>query len=307
MKVSRERAEDRPGAREVRAALNGAQSGFRSPLDFVLGAYEADETVLARLLPDPDGPAEPGAPPVPPDGVNYIICYVPRSGSTHLSSLLQSTGLAGAPAEYFNLGYADMPQERRHTFARTGVHTIESAAAEYGSRSVEGYLRTVAAKSRSANGVFGLKADITHVSVLTRRRLFWNAQWDWKYVFVTRRDLVAQAVSYATASETGLWTSESGERSDVQLSERTIAEALLKIADITCRWECAFDLYGIEPLRVAYEEIEQSPDAAVERCLAYLGIGAERPARAVSSVYRKQRTARSEEWVRRIRAQARNG
>lgn len=183
-------------------------SDILSALLSALHPIGADSTEgnVRLLLPDPDAP--PSAPPaMPQNAVNYAICYVQRSGSTHLTSLLQNTGVAGKPADFFNAGYWQMPLESERVFERTGVHSIASAAERYACRSVADYLNTVAGLTRTECGVFGLKMDLCHMSILMRRGLSWNPEWNWKYIYLTRRNLLTQAISFYTASKTGLWSS----------------------------------------------------------------------------------------------------
>lgn len=272
-------------------------------VDDVIGAFGANEAALRRALSRPDGPLEAEAPPLD-GGVNYLLCYVPRSGTHHLCSLLQATSAAGAPAEYLNLAYAEMPQEHQHMFARTGVYGIAHAAEAYGCSSVSGYLRTVASKTRSGNGVFGLKVDLSHASILLRRALFVDREWSWRYIFVTRDDVLSQAVSYAVASATGLWTSESGQAREFSLSVAQVADALRLISDHERRWHCVFSLFGIQPLRITYEEIEATPGGVLTRCLRHLGATqAPITMEPMRSRYRKQRSAVSTAWIEDVRAQ----
>jgi hypothetical protein len=64
------------------------------------------------------------------NGTNYVLCYIQRSGSTHLTSLLQSTGLAGKPADFLNAAYSGLPIENRQVAQRTGAVTIVDAVRE---------------------------------------------------------------------------------------------------------------------------------------------------------------------------------
>ena len=242
---------------------------------------------------------------MPPNTVNYAICYVQRSGSTHLTSLLQNTGVAGKPADFFNTGYRSLPLEREQVFEKTGAHSIASAADHYGCRSVADYLNIVAGLTRTENGVFGLKMDLCHMSILLRRSLFWSPDWNWKYIYLTRRDLLMQAISFYTASKTGLWSSLSVGESDAGFDEQAIAEHMLYLGNLMSRWECVFGILGIEPLRIAYEEIESAPADTLVRCLRHIGVENTPSQLPVESAYRKQRHPEADALVRAIRAGAR--
>jgi LPS sulfotransferase NodH len=265
---------------------------------------DSTEDHVRSLFPDPDAP--PSAPPsFPKNAVNYAICYVQRSGSTHLTSLLQNTGLAGKPADFFNAGYSKMPLEREQVFARTGAHSIVSAAEQYACRSVADYLNIVAALTRSANGVFGVKMDLCHMTILLRRGLFWHPDWNWKYIYLTRRNLLMQAISFYTASKTGLWSSLSASDQVADFDERAIAENMLYLGDVMSRWECLFGVLGIEPLRIFYEEIESAPSDTLAQCLRYIGVDCSPKPVPIESSYQKQRSSQADAWAAAIRTHAR--
>lgn len=268
-----------------------------------IGAAHTEELVRS-LLPDPDGPAT-AAPVMSANAVNYAICYVQRSGSTHLTSLLQNTGVAGKPADFFNVGYRDMRLEREQVFTRTGAHTIASAATKYGCRSVADYLNVISREARGVNGVFGMKMDLCHASILIRRGMFWNPEW--KYIYVTRQDLLMQAVSYYIAQETGLWSSMSAGPDTVGFNQQAIEESILYLAGLMSHWEMTFALFGIHPLRITYEEIESAPEETLARCLGHIGVSFAPAQLAPKSCYRLQRASRSAEWAERIRANLRGG
>jgi LPS sulfotransferase NodH len=265
---------------------------------------DATEESIRFLLPDPDAaPSAPSA--IHNNAVNYAICYVPRSGSTHLTSLLQNTGLAGNPADFFNAGYRELPVEREQVFERTGAHSIASAAEQYGCRSVADYLNIVSGFTRTANGVFGLKMDLSHATILIRRNLFWSPNWNWKYIYLTRRDLLMQAISYYIASTTGLWSSLSVGQSEADCDERAIEEKMRYLGHVMSGWECVFGVLGIDPLRITYEEIESAPEDTLVRCLRHIGVECEPRQLPLESSYRRQRTSRADAWAKVIRARAR--
>jgi LPS sulfotransferase NodH len=192
--------------------------------------------------------------------------------------------------------------ENEQVFERTGVHTIASCAEKYGCKSVADYLKVVAGLTRTANGVFGLKMDLYHASILIRRGLFCNPGWNWKYIYVTRRDLLMQAISCYTAQETGLWSSLSVGDSAVEFNEEAIADPMLYLAELMSRWECLFSLLGIEPLRIAYEDIESVPRETVARCLRHIGVELTPDQIPIASSYRRQRTRQADEWAQELRA-----
>jgi LPS sulfotransferase NodH len=230
------------------------------------------------------------------NGTNYMICYVQRSGSTHLTSFLQNTGLAGKPADFLNAAYVGLPLENRQVAERTGAVTIVDAVREYGVQNISEYLQKLARLTRTPNGVFGFKIDLAHASSLLRSGLFSDREWNWKYIFVTRRDLLKQAISYYRAIETGLWSSLSGSDRPLIFDQQAITKYILILSDFMHRWECIFHLFNIEPLRIHYEDIEADPRSTVQRCLQALGISSDSTPTPIISAYSKQRSAEADEW-----------
>src|SRR5262249_5887973 len=111
----------------------------------------------------------------------YIVASTPRSGSTFLCRRLWSTGLMGAPAEYFNY----------QGFMLQMVARLRPA-------NIFHYVRQLLAIRTSPNGVFGANVHWNHfwfmqqaeiVPLLPRVR----------FIYIARADRLAQAVSYALA------------------------------------------------------------------------------------------------------------
>jgi trehalose 2-sulfotransferase len=293
--------------------LHPNSSGPMLPGLYTDGSFEAIERRIQSLFPN-EGIAE-AVPSLAAQGTNYLICYVPRSGSTHLISLLQNTGLMGKPADFFNIEYANLPRDEQHILEVTGIHTICWARESYGVQSVAQYLDFVARSTRTRNGVFGLKADFYHASVLMRRKLFSDTQTSnkagslgWKYIYVTREDLLMQAISYYRADRTGSWTSiGAAGRPKCEFDETRILASLECLADFMRKWEILFARLGIQPLRLSYEELESDPRSVVQRVMRFVGVKAyESPdALPIVSRFEKQRDAESVDWAAKIVAAVR--
>jgi len=153
--------------------------------------------------------AAPAEPPVlsRPKNRTYVVCASPRTGSTLLCTGLISTGLAGYPRENFD----DRPEVDAQYKAH--IDTGDDVA----------YLRKVLRLSRSRNGMRGLKIHWHQLKVLERmlratqqflaesgreadffamqRSLFGPLKWIW----LRRRDKVAQAISLYRASRSKVW------------------------------------------------------------------------------------------------------
>jgi LPS sulfotransferase NodH len=85
----------------------------------------------------------PAPTPAPPRTDSYLICATPRTGSSRLCGLLDSTGVAGHPESWFRR------QDELEFAARWGI-----AGASEGNA---GYFRAAAAAGSTANGVFAAR------------------------------------------------------------------------------------------------------------------------------------------------------
>jgi hypothetical protein len=99
----------------------------------------------------------------------YVVCATPRSGSTLLCELLKSTGVAGAPEEYFearaDTGLPPHPGDYLDGLPRTGAGVRDDTSPPEPSpysdlRGIEGYREHLERSFRlgaTPNGVFGTK------------------------------------------------------------------------------------------------------------------------------------------------------
>ena len=200
----------------------------------------------------------------------YWLCTTPRSGSSALGDALERTGVAGRPTEYFNRRF------QPELFGRFGVETQGA------------FLEAVTRQTATPNGVFGVKMmlddDVKPFFGGLRRvhgplsdaELVRAAFPDLRFVYLTRRDKVRQAVSFVRAQQTGVWErySDETEAKNPQLEfdfaalNRTVHDLALREA----RWQDLFDALGVSPYTVVYEDYVRAPEAAVREILDFLGL-----------------------------------
>jgi trehalose 2-sulfotransferase len=230
--------------------------------------------------------------------ISYVIASVQRSGTHLLCSILRSTGIAGSPEEYFLSKPGETWEERWGTPSRIA------------------YLQHVLSQKTAANGVFGtvvmwsyfermlqLLREIPEYKNLNGAQVLATVLNKPKYIWMRRRNHVEQAVSWAMACQTGVWTQKAEEKSQ----PRAIPEFDFKVIDEWCKriaahdegWANYFRDNQIEPLVLFYEDVVTSHRAAAERVLEFLGLpfppGLEIPAPAVE----KQATGTSKDWAAR--------
>jgi len=176
------------------------------------------------------------------------------------------------------------------------------------------YVQNILRQNTTANGVFGtvvmwsyfermlqMLQEIPEYKTLNRAQLLAAVFNKPKYIWMRRRNHVEQAVSWAMACQTGVWTQKAEEKSQPQV----IPKFDFKVIDEWCNrivahdegWADYFRENQIDPLILFYEDVVASHRAAAERVLEFLGLpfpmGTEIPPPAVE----KQATRISEEWA----------
>jgi trehalose 2-sulfotransferase len=235
----------------------------------------------------------------------YLVCATPRSGSTLLCELLKETGVAGRPAEYFeNLRSTSYPRQPRQYFE--GRPEIQALLPEVDPGTPERAFDwdAVLRAGTTPNGVFGAKVMWSHLDDLWPRlggRRLEDLLPGLRYVRVSRRDRVAQAVSLWIAIQTQRWRDEGD---DAETHEPVYSFAAIRhLVEQLSAHERAWDdwLAGRDAIEVPYEELAAAPADTVTALLYRLGIDGRAPDVARM---RRQSGARSREWIERYAQEA---
>lgn len=202
-----------------------------------------------------------------------IIVAETRTGSNYLCALMRSTGKLGNPNEYFSphVAFGDAAtRSDRCNIART--------------------------QGGTPNGTTAVKVFAYHWNWLHREirfaEFFPNRYWVW----LRRRDLLAQAVSRAIALQTRAWKSDAVPASLPRYSSADILRTLRYISNAEARWRMFFARNGLSPLMLWYEDLVSAPGPTVMQIAAHAGVEI-RPSDISPDVHvRMQRTALNEEW-----------
>lgn len=237
----------------------------------------------------------------------FLICTTPRSGSTLLGRTLAETGVAGFPDEHFFEA------------------TLARRYAELGAADFPGYWQRLLAARSTPNGVFAAKLMGTPDALgafLARLRelpglggdgrppweIFEAALPGVRYVWLTRRDKVRQAVSLARALRSGVWQStEPAARAGAPAPELGLAEVDDCLTDLVAwdaAWEEHFAGAGARPVAVVYEDFVRDPEAGVRRTLAALDLEAPPGWKPGPPARERLADERSEALVRAFRSEA---
>ena len=188
--------------------------------------------------------------------VRYLIAATPRSGSTAVCLAMWRAGNLGAPMEYLSL------KNRAAMLQRLGGGDPER------------YWDALLRYRSSPNGVFGAKLFPDHLAAAARAapRLMGKLGFE-SIIYFWRRDIKAQAVSYARAAMTRSWFDGEAEYGKAEYDGKFIRraeEALIRQDDA---WKSLFRRESITPYEVAYEDFLDSPREIVERIGLQLGAG----------------------------------
>jgi LPS sulfotransferase NodH len=270
-------------------------------------------------------------PPLPPElsGLRpraaYLLCATPRSGSTLLCDLLEATGIAGRPDEYFEaLRDTGRPRQPREYFE--GVDDPEvlellprSAPPLAGEEPFERRLAAVVRAATTPNGVFGAKvmwgyhddlqarlAQLPALAALDDAARLARLLGDVRYVHVRREDVVAQAVSLWRAVQTRAWRADDGGAAADQprYSFAGIDHLVRMLRSHDRRWRRWFTARSIAPLELRYEAVAGDPAGALTRTLEHIGIASELAGEPPAPRLRRQADDISREWAERYRGES---
>jgi LPS sulfotransferase NodH len=269
---------------------------------------------LVRSRPQPRVPAQGAdrgaiAPFARGTALPYIICTSPRSGSWLLSDGLASTARAGNPREWFNI-----LEEQQHRARWRMEHGTDLSYAAY--------LRLAAGESTTRNGISGTKLHYYQFAELPRRMaaipalrglasgevlttLFPRA----KYILLTRRDKVRQAISFLIATGTDEWWAIDGVTADKrdsaaepEFDPRAIERMEHAFAENDRKWQAFFAENDITPLVVHYEDLVADYRGTILHTLWWLGVADADAAEIPPSRLKRQSDGRNEDWLKRYAA-----
>lgn len=241
--------------------------------------------------------------------LSYLICCAERTGSTLLGDALSGTGIAGRPQSYFNRAAHFNPRYQR---------LLGNAKDD------DRYLDRVIAAATTPNGVFGAKVHWEHfldfvamvecaLPAAVRRssassfgRLHGRFP-SLRYIWLTRRNKVARAISHYRAEKTGRWqvdarwvTDDTGGEGEPPFDFDAI-DAFIRSGEAEdAHWRQFFGKHQISPLELTHEELVRDIEGTVRRVLAFIGIPVEDLKLPPPSL-RRQADQKSREWELRYR------
>jgi trehalose 2-sulfotransferase len=234
---------------------------------------------------------------------SYIICGTPRCGSHLLCEALKNTGVAGNPDEYFIIDLEGRLENE------TG-----NIAEQFGPKTLEEFRDLVLELGSTPNGTFGiiifggyLHQIMRHYQQLpayrglntyeTLDRLFVQP----KYIWLTRRDKVRQAVSLTKAMATDTWIQTKKEKSatspQLEFNFEKLEHFRNRLEHVDQAWQTYFQTHGITPFKVVYEELVDNYEQTALEILDFLGIPRPQNVTFQERRLRKQADQLNEQWV----------
>jgi LPS sulfotransferase NodH len=261
---------------------------------------------------------------------SYLVCATQRSGSTLLCQLLDDTGVAGHPEEYFeamrDTGVPPHPGDYLEWLPRTGAGIRDdpspSAAPSYSSlqglSDYREHLERTFTSGTTANGVFGAKlmfnqlpelhalaGELDEYAGVDVARLLSALFGEPAYIWVSRQDKVRQAASMWRALQSRHWRSGAGDGNEPDGEPGREAVYRYEGIDHLVRrfetedraWGEFFAAQGIPALAVSYEnDLVRDRQGTVATVLRHIGVSMPDGWHAAEPLAR-QADARTEEWV----------
>ncbi len=209
----------------------------------------------------------------------YLICATPRTGSSLLCGLLESTGVAGHPESYFR-----RPDEKLWA-TRWGI--LDSSGRSF---RASDFMRSAMVAGTTDNGVFAarimwgtlkevvdrlgtLHPDLVGADLELFRRVFGPT----RFLYLRRHDVVAQAVSWLRAEQTNHWQDDDLiQPGQAEISPHFDAgeiQRLVRVIDEhNTGWRAWFTSVDVEPREVRYEDLADDPIGVTRGLLDYLGL-----------------------------------
>lgn len=244
----------------------------------------------------------------PPPTKSYILIGVQRSGSTLLCEALRASQFAGYPTEiFYNTwlgGYTKFaglppsiaadasPEERRASFDHI-VKVSTTANGVFGTNLMWSYWQETMRLLRTMPGC-RIEDDV---------QLLRHLLPDLRFVRISRRDRVAQAVSWSKAEQTGRFSSTQAGRPDAR--PRYDAEHIGRHHRFICNCEAQWDGFlrdhGLDPLHVYYEDLIADYQGTMRAVLDAIGVTAP-PGFEFAVPLQRQADTINAEWAARFRA-----
>lgn len=180
---------------------------------------------------------------------SIFVCFTNRCGSTLVSSLLYKMGLCGKSNKYKNYEYFN------HDF-------VADFSKENNIFDLKSFSKKVVLEFLNPSGYFTSKIAIDQLFWITKDRIIGEILCSPIFIYVKRKNIVAQAISLSIAMQTGKWTSlhDSNSSSNLIFDPDKILENMLLISKMNSMFDLYFSLHSIDPIVIYYEDLINNID-----------------------------------------------
>ena len=221
--------------------------------------------------------------------LTYMLATIPRSGSTYCAIRLWQTGLLGAPMEYLNFRFVGDILRR--------LDYVPHLAGEISEAGIAKYWGDIKRLRTSPNGVFGYKMFGVNYLEISRRVPGFLRQIVPDYViYLTRRDLIGQAMSYSRAQRSRRWFAGMPDTPEVRYDFEHIKQCISSIEDQKSSWERMFAITGVRPIHICYEDLLADSAGVIRALLLDMDIPPEPADELAIPLIERQTDGVSREW-----------
>lgn len=202
----------------------------------------------------------------------YIICTTWRSSSTLLCKLLASTNLAGNPGEFL----LKQAEQTKRLSGEPYPDFIQRQLKDHATANGVSGVKLMWDNLENLLNRLGYKPTLPSSSSFSSIYLIFPRV---KFIFLSRRDKLRQAISLARAQRSQVWHIELGKSGKPparfsRVSNFHIESSLRLIQEAEKSWKNFFNHHHIYPYSVTYEDLCANPLEAIEGILNFLEIDA---------------------------------
>jgi LPS sulfotransferase NodH len=191
------------------------------------------------------------------------------------------------------------------------------ALQEAPAKNLSQYFDKIRRRASTPNGVFGMKAAYADIQPIIDAGMVSSLLGQPHFIYLTRKDVVLQAISLYVAQKRDLWHSDQRPRKldqgldpdkiEVEFDRDKILRLVDRILNDQLCWERFFCLRGIEPLRIEYENlVPGNIGAELGKICRFIGIEPLFSTADLSTSLEIMRDKKGLEWAERIRGEFRS-
>jgi len=201
--------------------------------------------------------------------IYYVICATPRSGSNLLCDLLRNTRICGKNNSdrliYSLFKHVDWNKTDLKKFIKEIFNSSSTLNKVAGFKILSPQLDSF---------VFELKKSEKYRK-LTINNITMYFPSNTKYIYLYRKDILKQSISYLKCVQTNIWSSKNEKKKDPKRHFFDLEKVInykYRFKTYNWQWRKFFEINNIEPLKLEYMEVINDFRGTVIKTLKHLGI-----------------------------------